>query len=151
MNEAATVWPTSIDAGEHDAIDGRADDGFFEVALEGADLGLGAGDGGLGAFEIRLGAGNGGARGFHGGARRGLAAAELVEFLLAGAARPWLSSQGGLGLADPGLGGEQRGAAALGLLVELGGVELGEWLAFFHRVVGVDVDLLRRCRRARCR
>jgi hypothetical protein len=28
------------------------------------------------------------------------------------------------------------------LLIELGGIELGEWLAFFHLVVGIHIDFL---------
>ena len=64
-----------------------------------------------------------------------------MELLLTGE-RGFAFRDGGLGLADSGLGREQSGAAALGLLVELGGVELGEGLALFHWVIGVHQHFL---------
>jgi hypothetical protein len=106
VNEAATVWPTSMERASTMPSTGERMMAFSRSRSKAADFGLGTGDGGLGAFEVGLGAGDGGTRGFHGGARGSFAVAEFVEFLLAGK-RGLAFRECGLRLADFGLGGKQ--------------------------------------------
>ena len=85
------------------AVDGRADDGLFEVALVRLHVRLGFSDRGLRAFQVGLRAFHGGLRGVHVRFRGRLAAAQLVELersLVGGGA----FAQGCLRLRDAGLG-----------------------------------------------
>jgi hypothetical protein len=68
-----------------------------------------------------------------------VATTEFVEFLLAGEGGLAFEKRG-LRLTDPRLGGKQQGPAAIGLLIQLGGVQPGEGLVLFHRIVGVHID-----------
>ena len=134
---------TGLDASlEHDAVDGRFDDGAAEIVLVDAHLGLGSADSGLCVEQIGLRTLGGGDGGVDDGFGGHFAAADALKLLLACEQRGAFLHRG-LGERDTSLRGSHGGAIALGLLQKLAGVELGKLLAFGDAVIDVSIHFER--------
>ncbi len=129
-------------AREHDAVDGRFDDGAAEIVLVDAHLGLGGADSSLGVEQIGLRTLGGGDGGVDDGFGGHFAAADALKLLLAGEQRGAFLHRG-LGERDTRLRSSHGGAVALGLLQKLAGVELGELLTFGDAVIDVGIHFER--------
>lgn len=139
---AATVWPGSMLRVRTMPSMGDLMTALLRSFSLMRTLRLCGGDCGLGGGEIRAGALRGGVGAVDDRAGGHLAAAEALELDL--------TREEGLGLGDGGLGedyiglrGFDGGAIALGLLGELGGVQLDEGLAFGDAVIDVGEDFKR--------